>query len=400
MNFFIFLLNEGLTKVIPFITILIVATKIDVNTYGELTLYYIVFELLTIFITNNIKATTRIDFFKLSKSHYLTSKKAHIINSFLLLIVAVVFGIFINTIPWIYILVLSLTALMRSVAYFVLSDIQCKENAKLYGMYNLLPILFSNLFFIICIYFGYGIESWFYTIFMGTFIQFLFVMHYLYKNEYLDKTARLSLSVLYTELKHGFVFMPQAFGFWLGAAADRLIISDILGTLYVGYYMFIFQLSTPIIIFSTVVNLYITPKLNFYIKNNQGIEIKRIVFKFLVWTFVFTLFTFIGIHLIINYHYYKYIDALAYAPYIVIGLYFQASYLIIMNLFYYVNKQKFVSILILVTSVIKGVSGYVAIHLFSIYGLLVSNIFVNALILIFILVQFKKSLKLLEKHNV
>ncbi|RLA76455.1 MAG: hypothetical protein DRG78_18990 [Epsilonproteobacteria bacterium] len=401
MNFLIFLVNEGLTKIIPFITILIVANKIDVNSYGELTLYYIIFELLTILISNNIKATTRIDFFKLSKSRYLISKKAHIVNSILLLFAILIFSLFIDTIPWIYILILSVTSLMRSVSYFVLSDLQCKENAKLYGLYNLLPILFSNLFFIIFIYLGYGIESWFYTMFAGTFIQFLFILQYIYKNNYfsLDTNLKLSIPLIYTEFKNGVIFMPQAFGFWLGAAADRLIISEVLGTLYVGYYMFVFQLSTPIIIFSTVVNLYLTPKLNYYIKQHQSTQIKIIFFKFLLLTLIFSVLTFIVIQFVINYYYHKYIEALSYVPYIVIALYIQASYLILMNLFYYVNKQKFVSILILITSLIKVSSAYLAINLYNIYGLLYSNIFINSFILIFVLVQFKKSLKLLEIHN-
>lgn len=58
MNFFIFLVNEGITKVIPFVTILLVAAKIDVELFGKLTLYYIILELLTIAIGNNIRVTT------------------------------------------------------------------------------------------------------------------------------------------------------------------------------------------------------------------------------------------------------------------------------------------------------------------------------------------------------
>ncbi len=394
MNFLIYLVNEGLSKFLPFITILIVAKYIDVESFGQLTLYYITLEILTIVINNNIRATTRIDFFQSSKERYIETKSAHNIGSFFLLIFVLVICFFVDIIEYKYMLLLALTAFMRGLAYFVLSNLQCQENAKLYGVYNIIPIALSSLIFLSAILYGYGIESWFYSIFVATLVQFLFIVRYVSNNKLFQISSIYNYRDIYNEFKHGLIFMPQAIGFLVNGATDRLFISMILGNVIVGYYMFVFQLATPIIIFSTVINLYLTPKINRYLKTKDIEHIKKILFKFTILIFLFASINYVAIEFVINYFYYdKYTNSLEYIPYIVIALFLQATYLIYMNIFYYIGKKTFISMLVLILAFVKVIVIFASLSLFKMEGLLIANIILDGLILLFVLVKINKSLK-------
>jgi O-antigen/teichoic acid export membrane protein len=394
MNFIIYLLSEGLSKVIPFIAILIVAKYIDVESFGQLTLYYIILEILTIVIANNIRATARIDFFQSSKERYIETKSTHLTGSFIIFTTVLIIGAFTNFLEFKYLFLLSITGFMRAFSHFILSDLQCRKNAKLYGIYNIIPLFLSSGLFLIAILSGYSIYSWFYTIFIGTFIQFIFVLGYIITNKLLNIENIFNYKDIFSEFKHGIIFMPQAIGFWVNSAVDRVLISSILGNLIVGHYMFAFQLSTPIIIFSTVVNLYLTPKLNRLLKENKIDKIKKILLYFSILTLVFTIVNFIAIEIVINYFYYeKYASSLEYVPFVVVAIFFQALYLIYMNIFYYIGQKKFISLLVLFLAFLKIVGVYIGLNIFDMYGLLYANILINILIFIFIFTKMNTSLK-------
>ena len=394
MNFLIYLINEGLSKLLPYITVLIIAKYIDVESFGQLTLYYIILEILTIIIANNIRATARIDFFQSSKERYVETKSAHLTGSFLIFTTVLIIGTFTDFLEFKYLFLLSVTGFMRAFTHFILSDLQCRENAKVYGIYNIIPLFLSSGLFLIAILSGYSIYSWFYTIFIGAFIQFIFVLRYIITNKLLNIENMFNFKDIYSELKHGIIFMPQAIGFWVNSAVDRVLISNILGNLIVGYYMFAFQLLTPVIIFSTVVNLYLTPKLNKLLKENKIYKIKKILLSFSILTLVFTIVNFIAIEIVINYFYYdKYASSLEYAPFVVVALFFQALYLIYMNIFYYIGQKKFISLLVLFLAFLKIIGVYICLNIFYIYGLLYVNILINILIFIFIFIKMNTSLK-------
>jgi O-antigen/teichoic acid export membrane protein len=398
MNFFIYLINEGLSKVVPFITILVVAKFIDVELFGQLTLYYIILEVLTILVANNIRATTRIDYFRYSKEKYVTTKSAHIIGSFLVLIFILFTCLFINVLEFKYMFLLALIAFMRGLVYFVLSDLQCKENVKLYGAYNVISIVLSNLLFLLAILYGYSIEAWFYSIFIGTSVQFVFIIKYIKNNKLFEVSNIHNFKDIYNEFKHGLIFMPQAIGFWVSGAVDRVLISNILGNIIVGYYMFVFQLATPIIIFSTVVNLYLTPKINKFLKENKIKEIKSMLILFSFFILGFSIVNYIAIEVLINYFYYeKYVNSLEYVPFVTAALFFQAIYLIYMNIFYYIGEKKFISLLVLLLAFIKSFGVFIGLNAFGMYGLLYVNIFINIIVLIFVTIKLNKSLKLYKE---
>ena len=109
MNFIIYLLSEGLSKIIPFATILVVAKFIDIESFGELSLYLIVYEMLVVVISNNISATTRIDYYRLNFADYVNSKSIHLTVSFIIFSFVSIVSAFLSTIPYYFLIIIALS---------------------------------------------------------------------------------------------------------------------------------------------------------------------------------------------------------------------------------------------------------------------------------------------------
>ncbi|WP_392340466.1 lipopolysaccharide biosynthesis protein [Moritella marina] len=392
-NFLIYLLNESVSKILPFLTLLIAAKYIEVDSFGLLTMYYVTLEILTLIINNNIRATTRIDYFQCSRDEYIKKKSAHHVGTVLICIF-----IFITLLPFDIVetkllLILIIISFMRGIAFFVLSDLQCSEKVKEYGVYNIIPVFISNLTFIIAILNGFGIESWFYTTLLGCIIQCLFTSRYILKYKLIKLNSEIKTSNIWHEMKQGLIFMPQALGFWIHGAIDRLLISNILGNIIVGYYMFVFQLSTPIIILSTVINLFLTSKINHSLKIGDIDAIKINMKKFSILLMVFSILNYFSIVILIDIFFYdKYSEAINHAPFIVISMLLQALYLIHMNVFYYIGKKKFISLLVLVLSMVKSCVAYLFINIYAIKGVFYTNIILNLIVLCIVLYYFNVNL--------
>jgi O-antigen/teichoic acid export membrane protein len=391
MNFFIYLISEGLSKIIPFVSILVIAKFINVESFGELTLYYIIYEFLLIIISNNITATTRIDYFKLSKLDYTTSKTVHLVVSFFLFLFISIIALFVPNIPYKFVLILSLSALLRTVSYYTLSDLQCKEDARSYAISNLIYIFGMNITFLILIVLYHDIYSWFYSILFGAFIQFIYsIIHIkkyiLIKIESSFSYAILNKYLLLKEFKNGLIFMPQAIGFWMKLGIDRILLAKFTSTLVVGHYMFAFQLSWPIMILSTAINLYITPKINKMLKENNINAIKKLLQQFSLLIIVFSVLIYlVSTFIIHNFYYAKYNVSLEYIPYIIVAILFQSIMMIYLNIFYYINKKEFVSKFVFFTSIIQVIFGFFFISFFGIYGLLIFNILFSGILFVFII---------------
>lgn len=384
MNFIIYLLSEGLSKIIPFITILLIAKLIDVEAFGELTLYFIIYELLIILISNNIAATTRIDYFKLSFPQYIASKSTHLVVSFLIFTLALCVGLFIHHLSYLFFCILALSALLRTVSYYTLSNLQCKEDAKRYGISNIIYIISMNGLFMLLIVLGYGIDSWFYSILFGSFIQFIYSLIQIKKSSLLifEKNIILKKDALVREFKYGLIFIPQAIGFWMKVGVDRVLLSYFTSNIIVGYYMFAFQLLIPIIILSTVINLYMTPQINKLLKINHIDAIEHYLFKFMLLLIAGSIINYVIAYYVIDIFYFdKYHMSLDILFYIVMSNLLYAISLVYMNVFYYIDQKKFVSYLVFIIAIAQLITSTILGYFYQLEGILFSTICINVLFL-------------------
>ena len=403
MNFIIYLLSEGLSKIIPFISILVLAKFIDVASFGELTIYFIVYELLIILISNNITATTRIDYFKLSFSDYVQSKSAHIVVSFYIFLLVLLIGLFFSNISYLFLSMLSISAFLRTISYYNLSNLQCKEDAKSYGISNFIYLISMNGLFVFLVIFDYGIYSWFYSILFGAFIQFIYSALHINKSSLLifDKKIILNKQNLIKEFKNGIIFIPQAIGFWVKLGIDRILLAHFTSTLIVGYYMFAFQLSLPIIILSTVINLYMTPKINKLLKINAIAKIQSYLFKFAVLLIILSIIDYaVAFNIIDIFYYEKYHNSLDILAFIVIANLLYSISLVYINIFYYIDKKKFVSYLVFSISLFQVILSYIGSYMYKLDGILYSTICVNIIFLIIILYALNNNFKRMKSETI
>lgn len=388
MKFIIYLVNEGLSKVLPFVTFLVVAKFLDVESFGTLTLYYVVLEVLTLVISNNIRATSRINFFEKQLELYVIASSAHMMNSLLVAILLAIVGItfggeYFSGLQW---LALVFTSLLRTAIFYMLSDAQCSENAKLYGKCNIFGVVITNGLFLIAVLLDYGINSWFYTVFLGTLCQSFIAIRYLIVRERIS--GNFQFKKMRDSALDGVILMPQAIGFWVNGMLDRMLLMKYLGASYVGKYMFIYQLSSPIIIMATVVNLYFTPIINRLLSENHIKLRNNLCFFVLVIVLTSLLVYFCSVFIVSHFYLDKYGEALEYLPYIVTSLCINAIYLVVMNVFYYVGRKKVVSFSVLILALVRVAIATVAIINYSIWGLLIANVLVNLFMLVFVGVYF------------
>lgn len=391
----LYLISELTSKIVPFLTILIIASFLNPIAFGELTLYFIVYEFLIIFIGNNISATTRIDFFSLNKEAFLLSKKTHVIASFitvvLFLIVAKLFTYY-YSFNFGYLSILIVASLFRTVSFFVLADLQCRVKSILYAKLNLIYIISLNIAFIFLFYLGFSINSWYFSLLFGSFLQVLYAA-YLFKQFYFESVFinfKFDILNIFNEYKKGLIFIPQAIGFWIKLGVDRLLLSRLTNPYLLGQYMFSFQMSFPILILSSAVNLYMTPQINekLVAKDYSGI-LKKLYYFFILILVAFIFLIFISKFFISEFYFKKYGASAQYIVPICLAMFFQSSMLIFLNVFYYINKKAFVSFFIFSTSMINLVIGYFSTKYWGVWGLLYTNIIISSVLLLVVILKLK-----------
>ena len=387
----------------PFLTIIIIAKLISPEAFGELTLYFIAYEFLIIFIGNNISAVSRIDFFNLNRSSLFVGKKAHIIGSIIIAISLLIFGLAASSIflfNLLYFSILVFASLFRTVSFFVLADLQCKQESLVYAKLNLVYVLTLNIAFLLLIYFYKDVNTWFYSLVIGAFIQMV-ISFYILKREPIFNYAinvKINSKRIIKEFSGGLIFIPQAIGFWIKFGIDRILLLMLTTEFILGNYMFSFQLSFPIVILSTAINLFMTPKINLYLKNKKKHEILKKCNLFTVLIFVsFIVVYFFSKIVITNFYLDSYSKSLDYLFLICFSMFFHSSMLVYLNIFYYIGKKKFVSYYIFITSVLNFIFGYFSIKLGGVYGLLILNIIINSLSFFFVF--FKIRLTFLKKQK-
>lgn len=399
----LYLFSELSSKLVPFLTIILIAKLIQPEAFGELTLYFIVYELLIIFIGNNIAAVSRIDFFKLNRLDLIFGKKAHLIGSFTIaiaiLVVALLFSYYFEF-NLLFFVILVLASIFRTISFFVLADMQCKQDSLAYAKLNAVYIISLNISFLVFIFFWRDVQSWFYSLFIGAFIQMLVSFYFLKKDPLLNQVIPLTVkgNHVLKEVRKGLVFVPQAIGFWIKFSIDRVLLSSLSSRFVLGNYMFAFQLSFPIVILSSAINLFMTPKINLYLKNGEQEKILKKLHSFLLLILLACICIYLLSKVIItNYYFDSYSKSLEYTLLICLSLYFYSCALIYINIFYYVGKKIFVSYFVFSTSVLNLLFGYLGLKIFGTQGLLIANILIN--LLSFIYIFYKIEFIIFKKNN-
>ena len=378
-----YIFSEFFSKGTTFMSILFIANFLEKDIFGLLTLYFIGFELTTIVVSNGINASARINFFEYNKLDFIRGCLYHLINSFFCATLIFFTGFLIFPKYLLAVSIISLTAFLRTIFLLNLSILQCNELSKNYLILNASYTLLYNGLLILFMIEGFGITSWLYAILIAYAIITVFCFSPQLK-EYYFKSISFKFKYLKKQFKEGLIFLPQAIGFWSRAGSERYYVSVFSSLTVLGVYSFNFQLSLPIVVFTTAINFYLSPIIAKLFKKGSTNDIldltKNYANLILIFSVVFLIFSYV----ISRYFFYeKYFNSFYLTIWLTIINLMYALMLLFLNPLYYMGQKRVVSNFIFIYGLFLTTINFFAVKHYEIHGLIIFNILSNSVFLFF-----------------
>ncbi|MGR5350247.1 hypothetical protein [Vibrio mediterranei] len=344
-------LTEGIAKGLPFFTSIFVASLIGASEFGKYAILLVTFEIALIFISINVQATTRVDYFKLTTMEFWILKAKHFQYSTLFMFVTSGLLFLYTEIEAYYILLISIAALIRSTALFFLAYFQCEGKVLNYSISNLCFVVTLSLGTVVVFYNDYPFIYWIYCIFTASLLQCLISI-------YLFNIGKLSqifingiplinskdLKVLYAAL----LFTPQAIAWWLRTGAERIVIANELSHEVLGNYALAVQISSVIIIVISTLNLVIVPNINEMMKNSDKASVYKLLRKVAVFIVLLCIpFLAVTTYIVDSYFSHEYLMVSNFLFWVICAILPQAIMMLYVNVLYYFNKGNHVALTIL-----------------------------------------------------
>lgn len=345
INILKFAISEGLAKLAPFLTTLYVAKLLTPDLFGRYTLIVVAFEILFILISFNIQATTRIDFFKEEPPTFKKTKQSHFQLSLIIACIACVSLLFFQGTDRVVLLVLLLSALLRTYSVFILAVFQCCQKVNYYVVVNVTFVCLLSFFTLLFLELGASYFSWAYAILGASTLQLLLAvkLYGFHRFRSLLCTS-FDLNALKITIVPAALFMPQAIGWWLKNGAERFLIEKYLGAEVLGNYALTFQLSSLQIIGVTTLNLAIVPLVNKRLKEKNYQYVVALLAKISIVILVGVVVAYFLISWGIPFMYgSKYQLARELVPLFCLSNLFQALMLLYINVLYYENDGAYVA---------------------------------------------------------
>jgi len=390
-NIFIFGLSEALTRITPFITVLFLATVLSVDDFGFISLLLVTYEIIFIIISNNIQATTKIDFFKLKKKELLNIKKNHLVNSVLLSSPVAASLYFFLDYPVKLSILLIVFSLARTYIIYILTMLQCGKKVLDY-----ISIVSVYVFtFLIMLFFSIseGIYSWFIAMGFAYIAQLIFAF-YKYRNQpfLLVNYGVMSKPLMKASLYSGLLFMPQAIGWWMKTGVDRFLVNKFYGVEALASFSLAFQFSALLIMGVTALNLAIIPDLNSRLLSHNTKQAKKILWLgCCVILLGVVLVLGIGVFAIEYYYVGKFKSAGLLFPIFLLSIIPQCFVLLLTNVLYFTENKAFVAKSVLLVSVSQSLFNYIFIDVLGLSGLIYSALIFNSVLFFIIFYKTKKA---------
>lgn len=343
--------SEGLAKGLPFFTSIFVASIIGASDFGKYALLLVTFEIALIFISINIQATTRVDYFKLEELEFWELKAKHFQYSICFAFLSFGFLLLFTELEGFYIFLICVSALIRGTSLYFLAYFQCEGNVLNYSISNLCFVVTLSIATIFVFYNNYPFIYWVYCIFSASLLQclisiFLFIKDrsgtVLIKGFTLIKSK--DLKILYAAL----LFTPQAIAWWLRSGAERVVIANELSHEVLGNYALAVQISSIIIIAISTLNLVIVPNINEMMKISDTEPVYTLLRKTTFFIVLLSIpFYMVATYIVDNYFGHEYVLVGGFLFWLIFALLPQAIMMLYVNVLYYFDKGNCVALTIL-----------------------------------------------------
>jgi O-antigen/teichoic acid export membrane protein len=383
-SFFTYLISELLVKIIPFLSLLIIARLISIEDFGLIALYMVYYELFFILVSNNSAAAFRVVYFQKSEESLTEHIQIHNEFSIFLFLICSVISIFLT--KDFYVFFILLCATLRAINIEALTLFQCDKNPRKYTLSNSINYIITCITGISLALIGLGYKSYLVGIFLGNVFQLVISLKRIKKYFSIKSKWKINKDKIRIFL-FGLTFLPQAIGWWIKSSSDRKIIEIKLGDIELGRFAFISQLASILLICANAINLVFVPILFERLKNKKYQSIYKIIFIFfLILVMILVLGIFISIILINIGFKEKYGSTIYFIPFIFISIIPQPIFYFFANIHYFYKKSQFIALLILISSACQAVINYLLIQKYQMLGMFITNFSINSIILILSLI--------------
>lgn len=353
LNSIIYLSTDFFSKIIPFLLIPIITTYLSPIEYGEISIINIIIEITTILILLAANTYYRVEFFKVDKDDRLILLNRLISNVILNYLIITILLLFINKFyPEIHYStsIITTIALFQSIIYIYISYFQCKEKSISVGIINISFATLSNfLFLFLIIKLNLKEDARYYSYLISVVI--LCVVIFLFLKE---KKSFLKPKLIPPYYRFGFEILPHAISWWARNGIERLLIANYISIYTVGVYSLALQFISILVIVSNALNQAYMPAIMKSMVDKNSKLTNNIIKKIIIINIVFCLSLSISSYFILPIFINKEFSlAKNYLSIMALSFIFQAIIAAYSNIFYFYKKNKQLSIITFISSLLN-----------------------------------------------
>lgn len=339
-------LNQG----IGFFILLVMGRYIMPDSYGKLSLFTTVVQLLSIFICLGTNGIIGVDFFRESKEHIQRLVNVVIISALfvyglllsLILVVPQHLAIIVG-IDDIYLFYAVSVCLFQIVSSIILNIWQLEEKVFVYGVFSSLTAL-ANLaltfVFVACLHWDW--QGRVFANVIASLVFFILAIYFLVHKKYLVFILP-SVNQFKEALKFGVPLIPHSMSFWMRQGMDRYVINMFLNHSAVGIFSFASNFGNIIqmvgFAFNSSNSVHIYKLLSSHDENKVSALKKECHYLLLLYTGI-GLVVYVIAYFAISILFTKYLEAIKYLLPLCIGGVLQCFYLIYVNILFYYKETK------------------------------------------------------------
>ncbi len=364
----IYALSSVIRNAVPFLILPVLTRYLTPSDYGIVATFQIVLAIAVVLVSLNMQGAVSVNFFKLNKKDlkdYLGNIIFIEFLSFILILGLIFFAggylLRFTKLPQIWLLIVILAALCRSIIAVNLTLWQVEQKALAYGLFQILQTVFDvsfSLVFVVALSFKW--QGRLLGIVISSIIFGMLSILLICKKWHL--TFSLNKDHIKDALLFGLPLVPHSLSRWIQTSIDRFFISLMVGVSAMGIYVVGYQVGMIIGILAMAFNQAWYPFLFEKLKENKyATKVKIVKFTyiyFLVIIILALMLSFFALPLLSFFVGKAFYSAHRYVFWIALGYAANGMYFMVVNYIFYVKKTYILAWITAVCAFVNVVLNY------------------------------------------
>ncbi len=392
----VYAFSDGISKALPFLLFPIMAYYLSKEEFGLVTNYNVLISILGPFIGMSASSYLAVEYHNKESDAKSLYQNLLYFNLFLFGIVSVViFSVYSYfeswsglQIKWISLAIISSVFAAFTDIFFI--KIRMDENAKLFGIVNVLnSFLTGTLTILFVIFFKWGWQGRIYSLFLGTCL--LAMLSFYFSRSYLKKIKKPNIKLLKNMFGFGLPLLPHQLAVWIKTGLEKFYITSSLGLEQNGVYSFAITICAIFVIVSNAFFSAFSPyiykslsEINSF-ENEYKIKINVVKKSYIFLIIYFFILIIGGVLSTLLIHYFfneKYGVSVKYLPYLLAFNFFNSCYIVLSIFIYYSKSTKYLGLISITTSLLQVFLMMYLVEYFGAIGAAMASCFVSIVTMI------------------